>query len=366
MGYGIAVDSSGNVYITGETGSIDFPTGATPYDATLTGTSDAFVTKINASGDDILFSTYLGGSYADHGRGIAVDGTGNAYVMGHTFSYDFPMQNPYQPTKAGHYDAFVAKLSDDGTSLIYSTFLGGSELDWGSVIAVDGNGNAYVMGITNSTDFPTQNPYQAAKADYQDTFVAKLSDDGSSLIYSTYLGGSYYEYGNGIAVDNSGNVYVSGGTNSWNFPTQNPIQAYNAGSEDAFVSKLSDDGGSLIYSTYLGGHSDDKGQGIAVDGTGNAYVTGITASDDFPRTAGAFQENLLGVYDAFVAKLSANGSSLAYSTYLGGSSDEWGWGIAVDGTGNAYVTGFTCRLSHAESHSVCLRRQRRRFRCQAQ
>ncbi len=345
FGYGIAVDGSGNAYVTGVTSSDDFPT-QNPYQGTLVGgDEDAFITKFDSSGSALSYSTYLGGSDYDYGRGIAVDGSGNAYVTGYTDSNDFPTQNPYQGTRAGEYDVFITKLSPSGNTLSYSTYLGGYYSDWGNGIAVDGSGNAYVTGETRSDDFPTQNPYQATRAGEYDAFITKVSSSGSALSYSTYLGGSGDEKGRGIAVDGSGNAYVTGETWSSDFPTQNPYQGtYGGGEYDAFITKVSSSGSALSYSTYLGGSSYEGGYGIAVDGSGNAYVTGFTYSTDFPMK-NPYQGTHAGNWDAFITKLEFSDTTLSltlsYSTYLGGSSSDRGSGIAVDGTGNAYVTGET-------------------------
>jgi hypothetical protein len=342
QGHGIAVDSSGCAYITGYTDSADFPT-QNPYQGyqAQQGYGDVFVTKLSAAGNALVYSTYLGGSNTDEGYGIAVDSSGCAYVTGYTDSDDFPTQNPYQDTFQGDRDAFVAKLSAAGNSLVYSTYLGGSDYDYGYSIAVDSSGCAYVTGTTHSDDFPTQNPYQDTLQGDRNAFVTKLSAAGDSLAYSTYLGGSNQEYGYGIAVDSSGCAYVTGDTSSDDFPTNNPFQQNRAGGWDVFVTKLSADGNSLVYSTYLGGSTfHDLGRSIAVDSSGCAYVTGYTYSTDFP-TQNPYQDTLQGGGDAFVAKLSATGSSLVYSTYLGGSGGETVGGIAVDSSGCAYVTGTT-------------------------
>ena len=344
-GQGIAVDGSGNVYVTGWTASSNFPT-QDPYQETKAGNEniwDVFVTKLSSSGSTLTYSTYLGGGSYDFGTGIAVDGSGNAYITGCTQSSDFPTQNPYQAIYAGGiYDAFITKLSPSGSTLTYSTYLGGSNVDWGAGIAVDSSGNAYVTGCTRSSNFPTQNPYQGTYGGGDwDAFVTKLSSSGSALSYSTYLGESSDDRGAGITVDGSGNAYVIGNTDSTNFPTQNPYQGTNAGSDDAFITKLSSSGSTLTYSTYLGGSDIDGGTGIAVDGSGNAYVTGSTWSSDFP-TQNPYQGTFAGGdSDAFITILSSSGSTLTYSTYLGGSNVDWGSAIAVDGSGNTYVTGST-------------------------
>jgi hypothetical protein len=221
--------------------------------------------------------------------------------------------------------------------LVYSTYLGGSNYDEPFGIAVDSSGAAYLTGRTHSGDFPTLNPYQTVQGG-SDVFVTKLSSSGNSLVYSTYLGGTNWEVGNGIAVDGSGSVYVTGWTESTNFPTLNPYQA-KEGHSDAFVTKLSSSGNSLVYSTYLGGNSYDVGSGIVMDGSGAAYVTGWTFSTDFP-TLNPYQTDQ-GDIDAFVTKLSSFGNSLIYSTYLGGGDIDYSFSIAVDGSGAAYVTGWT-------------------------
>jgi hypothetical protein len=333
-GIGIAVDNSGCAYVTGYTYSPDFPT-VNPYQ-TFQGSTDVFVTKLSSAGNSLMFSTYLGGSSDDHGIGIAVDNSGCAHVTGETRSGNFPTVNPYQ-TQQGDWDAFVTKLSSAGNSLIYSTYLGGSSYDPSRGIAIDNSGCAYVTGYTNSANFPTENPYQTDQGDW-DAFVTKLSTAGNSLIYSTYLGGNGNDDGRVITVDASGCAYVTGATSSIDFPTVNPYQT-DQDTTDVFVTKLSSAGNSLIYSTYLGGNEWDYGNGIAVDNSGCAYVTGYTNSADFP-TENPYQTDQ-GDWDAFVTKLSSAGNSLIYSTYLGGSSRDYGRGIAVDNFGCAYVTGYT-------------------------
>ena len=345
-GNGIAVDASGNAYITGYTRSFDFPT-KNPYQETKAAEgqgTDIFVTKLSPSGS-ALYSTYLGAEDGfQQGHGIAVDDAGNAYITGYTTSDDFPIKNPYQATRAGSYDAFITKLNPSGSALVYSTFLGGDREDKGSGIALDSAGSAYITGGTYSGDFPMKNPYQDQESftGYYYAFVTKLSASGDALSYSTYLGGRSYSstWGNGIAVDAAGSAYVIGKTNSKDFPTQNPYQATKAGSwsNDAFITKLSPSGNALTYSTYLGGGEPDSGDAIAVDGLGNAYVTGSTGSYDFPMK-NPYQESKGSDDDAFVTIFSPSGTTLTYSTYLGGNRFDSGNGIAVDGSGNVYVAG---------------------------
>ncbi|MBX3083231.1 MAG: SBBP repeat-containing protein [Anaerolineae bacterium] len=337
VGVGIAVDSSGDVYLTGYTSSAWFPT-RDPFQASNAGYSDAFVTKLNARG--LVYSTYLGGGGNDFGIDIAIDGNGNAYLTGYTASTNFPTQNPFQVANAGDNDVFVAKLNATGATLLYSTYLGGDDDDSGQGIAVDSSGNAYLTGYTASINFPIQNAFQAANAGSRDAFVTKLNATGTALVYSTYLGGGFDDFGYSIAVDSSGNAYLTGLAASTNFPTQNAFQAANAGFSDAFVTKLDATGGALVYSTYLGGDDDDSGQGIAVDSNGNVHLTGGSASDNFPM-----QYPIYAMYrgedDVFVSTLNPTGSALVFSTYLGGDGDDGGLDIAVDSSDNIYLTGYT-------------------------
>ncbi len=336
----IAVDSSGNAYITGATTSTNFPT-RNPIQAVNRGGLDAFVAKFNSQGTNVIYSTYLGGTFGDGGRGIAVDPAGNAFVTGSTFSDDFPVQSAFQPTNRGQGDAFITRINSAGTALTYSSFLGGAGTDEAAGVAVDSAGNAYIVGNTGSGDFNTKNPLQPANRGQQDAFVTKVNPDGASLVFSTYLGGQRADLGNAIALDQSNNVYVTGSTASLNFPTQTPLQAtYGGGDQDAFVTRINAAGTALSYSTYLGGSFADVGSAIAVDPFGNAYVTGLTASLNFPLK-NPIQANNRGNNDAFIAKFNPQGTGFVYSTYLGGSNNDQGSGLAVNAAGTAYVTGAT-------------------------
>jgi uncharacterized repeat protein (TIGR01451 family) len=300
VGVGIAVDASGNAYITGYTFSTNFPTASPIYGSN---SWDAFVTKINAAGTSLVYSTYLGGSDYDFGFGIAVDTSGNAYITGYTYSTNFPTVSPIYGSNTGAPDAFVTKINAAGSSLAYSTYLGGYRDDYGYSIAVDTPGNAYITGYTCSTNFPTASPIYGSNAGICDAFVTKINASGNSLVYSTYLGGSDYDYGRSIAVDTSGNAYITGNAYSTNFPTASPIYGSNAGLSDAFVTKIYAGGSSLSYSTYIGGNDDDRGVGIAVDASGNAYITGWTYSTNFPTVSPIYGSNS-GSNDVFVAKIS--------------------------------------------------------------
>jgi len=334
----VAVDTAGNAYVTGSTSSPDFPiVGA--LQNTYRGNVDAYVSKLNADGSELLYSTYLGGSGGDGALSIAVDATG-IYLTGDTDSWDFPTRNPIQPTNHGSKDAFVTKINAAGNDLVYSTYLGGSDWESGWGIAVDALGNAHVRGDTRSNDFPVFRAIQPTRHGYVfSCYVAELNADGSALLYSTYWGGNAGEGGVGIGVDAEGNTYVGGYTFSTDFPTVNPIQDHLAGEQDTFLSKFSADGQTVIYSTYLGGTGDERSEGFTVDSWGNAYTVGYTTSTDFP-IANAIQPTNHGGYDAFVAKVNAAGNALIYSTYLGGSGDDQATGVAVDSAGNAYVSGF--------------------------
>src|SRR5580658_2318678 len=382
----VAVDSSGNAYIAGHTAtpSTDtppFPTTPDAYQPTCngctgSGTNNAFVTELDPTGTTLIYSTYLGGNNGDSANGIAVDSSGDAYIVGTTFSgnakpNDIPFPttgSAFQTTCAGSCtdgDAFVAELNTTTGALVFSTFLGGSAAEEGLAIAVDSQGGVYVTGLTTSTDFPTQSPYQpncssscsGGRTGDADVFVTKFSPGttvppGSTLAYSTYLGGTGNQNGNGIAVDSSGNAYVVGFTNASDFP---PVSAYQStcggcadGFESAFVTKF-DTSGAPDYSTFLSGTeyptgaAGDNATSIAVDSTGAAYVAGSTTSTNFP-TVSAFQAacaNACSGGDAFVTKFNAAGSALTYSTYLGGSGADQANGIAVDAAGNAFVTGQT-------------------------
>jgi hypothetical protein len=339
---GIAIDGSGNAYVTGYTASANFPTSGA-YQSSYGGGGDVFITKLSSSGNALAYSTFLGGSAGDEGYDITVDGSGNAYVLCTTGSADLPTVNAFQSTYAGEIDAFVAKLSSSGNTLLYSTYLGGTGTDQPSGIAVDGNGNAYLTGYTRSIDFPTVNAYQSSRHSDYDVFVSKLNNSGNTLLYSTYLGGSNEDIGYGITIDGSGNAYITGNTFSADFPMSNPYQSSNAGNGDAFITKLNSNGNSLLYSTYLGGTGTDGATGIAIDLSGNAYATGNTTSTNFP-TLNAYQSAKAGTRDMFITKLNSSGGSIVYSTYLGGSSGgdyEFGYGIAVDANGSSFVTGLT-------------------------
>ena len=403
-GFGVAVDASGNIVIAGTTSSTNFPS-ANAFQSQVSGSEDIFVTKFNPSGTSLIYSTYLGGPGDDNCEGMTLDSTGNAYVTGFTASNGFPVKNPIQSKRTGgqnvflsEFDpnglllfstfyggsgidqaygiatdssgvylagsttsanfptlnayqskipsptsAFLAKFAPGGTSVIYSTFLGGA--GGGSIayaLAVDSSQSAYVAGQTGSPSFPLLNPFQSQKkspAGSTDVFVTKFAPAGNALAYSTYLGGGGTQSPAGIAVDSSGNAYVTGGTSSNNFPTLNPLQASTGGQYDEYVTKLNSSGNGLVYSTYIGGKANDTSIAIRVDSSGDAYVTGYSLSTNFPTTTNAFQPTSGGNWDATVLELNAAGSGYIYSTYLGGSGLDYSTSLALDSFGNVYVTG---------------------------
>jgi hypothetical protein len=348
LGSGIAVDSAGDAYVTGQTETRDFPTTPGAFERTSFGGPHAFVTRLNSTGSALIYSTLLGGTDngSDFGSAIAVGAGGAAYVTGQTSASDFPTTpGAFKRTLGGGQHAFVTRLNGSGSSLDYSTYVGGNGFDLGSGIAVDAGGNAYITGQTTSSNFPiTPGAFNPTSGFVANAFVSKLNPAGSALVYSTFLGKGD---GHGSAVDAAGNAYVTGHTDSATFPTTPGAFRRTFGGDrfgrgdDAFVTRLNSTGSGLLYSTYLGGSAFDVGNGIAVDGSGNAYVVGQTGSADFPTTAGALQRTFGGFFDAFVAKLNPNGSALIYSTYFGGTASDSANGIAVDADENAYVTGET-------------------------
>jgi uncharacterized repeat protein (TIGR01451 family) len=357
-GHGIAVDGAGGAYVTGSTESDDFPSHNPVQTDHGGGTYDAFVTQIISAGGSytLAYSTYLGGSNDDLARDIAVDGAGDAYVVGYTHSSDFPTTaNAIQTDQAGA-DAFVTGIVDAGGAYVYSTYLGGGGNDRGWGIAVNGAGDAYVTGYTASSDFPSHNAIQPNRRGLDDAFVTQIIEAGGvyTYAYSTYLGGQSADQGNDISVNSAGDACVTGYTISSDFPTHRAIQPSRAGGYDAFVTQIisASEVYTYAYSTYLGGGDEDRGQGIAVDDVGNAYVTGITYSDDFP-TRHPIQTDQ-GTFDAFVTEIISASEvyTYAYSTYLGGSGGDRGQDIAVDNSGNAYVTGYTSSNDFPTRHGT--------------
>ena len=344
IGYSIALDTRGDAFITGQTSSTNFPISNDAYQTTLTSVvGNAFVTELNSTGTGLIYSTYIGGSYrtdGEYGFSIAVDGSGNAYITGWTDSPDYPTTTgAYQTALSASENAFVTKLNSTGTALIYSTLIGGSNIingDFGYAIAIDAAGNAYITGQAYSSDYPTTSgAYQTAPG----IFVTKVNPSGSDLIYSTCIGGC--GIGKSIAIDAGGNAYITGYTQCA-YPSTSG--AFQTASANCFVTKLNSTGSGLIYSTFIDGNQVNS---IALDMSGNAYITGWTDSPNFPTTSDAYQTTLNAsptpyTYgNAFITEFNSTGSGLVYSTYIGGNTFDVGNSIAIDGIGNAYITGET-------------------------
>ncbi len=382
-GYAIKVDTDGNAYVTGETLSTDFPVtpgaySTPPYDV------DVFVTKLNPTGSALVWSSRIGGDYVDRPHDLAIDAQGNAYIIGDTYNWGGAVRlypttpGAFQPVVGHAVNAFVTKLRADGAALVYSSFHSGDDsqgTDLGYGIAVDPSGAAYITGETTSLDYPLVNAFDTTLGGARDAFVAKINPAGSALVYSTYLGGTYSDVGGrdrgrAIAVDAAGHAYVTGWTDTFDldftpqddgFPTTpNAFQPDASGIpsggggipvEDAFVTKLSPAGNTLVYSTYLGG-AIQEGQGfngidnawdIAIDAQGYAYIAGHSNSTDFPihRPLSGQGSYHGGQDDGFITKLGPDGSSLAFSSFIGTNSLDEAWGVDVDSAGNAYVVGLT-------------------------
>jgi hypothetical protein len=359
----IAVDGTGNAYVTGNALYSGLPLIPSPPICTYQGGQDAFIIKFNSAGSTVLYSTYLGGTDEDVPWSIAVDDAGQAYVTGQTKSLDFKTTSGalHENFQGGGYDGFVSKINTDGTALVYSTYLGGSGNDYPAGITADGAGNSYVTGQTySSTDFSTLTPMRAWAGGPTDAFITKLNPNGTAMLNFTYLGGSSADGGNSIALDKAGNIYLTGYTASTNFPPVNAFQnSKGGGTHDAFVAKIDAAWSGLVYSTYLGGSGNDYGQRIALDTSGNAYVTGLTQSSNFP-TKNSLQPYLGGApgtsYGSkFVTKFSSSGGALHYSTFLGGSRESMTSGgpcIGVDRAGNAYVTGTTSSTDYPTKNAL--------------
>jgi hypothetical protein len=368
-GDALALDSAGNAYVIGYTSSTNFPSTAgvyQPHCANNCSYADVFVTEINASQTNLVYSTYLGGSRDDFGYGIFVDASGNAYLTGQTFSADFPTTSGAFQTACGGGvctggEGFVTKLNSTGSALIYSTYLAGSTINLANAIVVDNAGDAYVTGWTDSTDFPTTAGVvqpTCSCSTYPDAFLTKLNSGGTGLVYSTYLGGpSNGDYSYSVAVDSLGNAYLGGYTASTDFPVtagayQTTLPAVTAG----FISKLNSTATALVYSTFLGGHGTLTSpcgacvSAIAVDSAGDVFAGGLAWTTNFPTTAGAFQTAYAGgFHDAFVTKLNPQGNGLIFSTYLGGTDDDGLTSLAIDSSGNVYLRGNTFSVNFPTS-----------------
>lgn len=340
---GLTVDSTGSVYMAGSTESTDFPI-LSSFGLALQGPSDAFVVKLTAALDQFFYSTLVGGSGAEQGVSVAADSGGNAFISGQTTSADFPTFAAVQPTYGGgDSDAFVSKITANGQTLIYSTFLGGTgseDTALRSGISVDTSGNATVSGDTVSDNFPVKNALRATKsgsASSSDGFVAKINSSGSDFVYSTYLGGSDDDFALGLAGDSAGNAYVTGRTKSTSFTGSSVTRPSNTNS-DAFVAKINADASAFSYLTFIGGTGDESGNAIAIDSAGNVVIGGTSTGG--ATTVKSIQSFSRGGADAFVARLGSTGS-VTFSTYIGGSDEDSALAVDFTSDGFIYVGGFT-------------------------
>lgn len=310
----VAVDSDDNIIVVGETHSADFPI-RDAYDSTFSGV-DVFVSKFSSEGS-LLWSTFLGGSTYNSGKSVAVDLNDNIVIVGYTESSDFPTKSAYDSTFDGLTDVFVSKLSSTG-NFLWSTFLGGNETEWRASVIVDHSDNIIVTGETGSGDFPTRDAYNSNPNGWADAFVSKFSSTGN-LLWSTYLGGNDEDDGNSIAVDRENNIVIVGNTESADFPTKNAYDStYHGDYGDIFVSKFST-GGSLLWSTFLGGYETEAFPSAAIDSANNIIVVGMTTSKDFP-IKNAYDSTLNGWQDIFICKFALEGN-LLWSTFLGGTDE---------------------------------------------
>jgi fibronectin type 3 domain-containing protein len=344
----MALDGAGNVWIAGSTTSGNLPTTLNALNDTHNGgTTDVFLAQLAANGSILLYSSYLGGSGNDGARDLAFDATGNVWVTATTSSANFPTTTDALNAthNGGTYDVFLALVAANGSVLLYSTYLGGSGNELGWDLALDAVDNVWVAGYTESGDFPTTADALNTTANGgREVFLALLAANGSDLLYSTYLGGSNDDDALSLALDGAGNVWFTGYTYAGtpNFPTTPDAlnTTYNGGTYDAYVAQLAANGSALLYSTFLGGTGDDEGGMLALNGAGNVWVLGSTSSE-FPTTSDAVNTTNPGGLDAFVAQIAADGSALLYSTYLGGDATDRGHALAVNAVGNVWIAGYT-------------------------
>ena len=343
-GGAITIDDKGNAYVTGYTYSQDFPTNSEAYDTTQNGYEDLFAIKLNPDGSDLLYSTYIGGSDTDYGRAITIDFEGNAYVTGETWSEDFPTTvGAFDNSYNGWGDTFVVKLNEVGSSITFSTLMGGYDVEEGWAIEVDDDLNIFVAGYSSSPDCPTTiGAYDNTHNGKPDVLIFKLNSEGSSLIYSTFVGAPGQDVAYDMRIDDNGCAYVSGHTRSVNFPTTigSHDNTYNGGFADAFALKLNSEGTDLVFSTFIGGSEWDESIGLAINSNGDMIITGWTNSTDFPITSNAYDTSHNGENDVFLLQLNSDGSSLRYSTFIGGSADEVGTSIVLTTESNMFVTGW--------------------------
>ncbi len=347
-GYDIALDDTGDIYITGHTYSNNFPVTPNAYDITHDGQSDIYVTKLNATGNGLIFSTLIGGGSWEFTREIEVDANGNSFLIGETRSEDFPTKNAYNSTHEGqgNYDIFVTKLNATGSGLVFSTFLGGVENDRGESLVLDNAGNTYIYGYSESANFPTKNAYNATHSGGSDIIVAKLNATGNGLEFSTFLGGSNRDegFGSNIALDNNDNIYITGYTNSPNFPTYNAYNDTHGGDYDVFLTKLNATGNGLVFSTFIGANDTEYGYSLVLDANNNIHIVGTTKSPSFP-THNAFNDTFGGEEDIFLLTINTTGNGLLSSTFFGSNDSDYANAMVMDTNGDIYIAGATSSLN---------------------
>jgi hypothetical protein len=335
----IKVDEEGFAYICGSSSSKNFPLINSIQDKN-NGMSDIFILKLSPSGKELIYCTLIGGNDDDLARDLVLDENGCVYVTGRTKSKDFPIINGFDNTHNGTWDAFVVKISAEGNELLYSSYIGGVNDEWGYGIAIDDSKNVYLCGNTSSPDLPIKNAFDAENNN-EDAYFMKINISQNELIYSSYLGGDEGEKGWNLDIDDEECIYICGRTNSPDFPVMNPIQKIKSNGWDAYITKISSEGDSLVYSTFIGGEGvEEEANRITIDQQGCAYSTGYTVSNDFP-VMNPFDGEYGGKWDSFVIKLNPTGDKLLYSTYLGGRNSDDGYRVAVDNQGNFYATGWT-------------------------
>lgn len=336
----IEIDGSGNVYLCGYTrSSTGFPIINAQNDTFGGGLYDGYLMKVNSTGNGLIFSTFLGGNSYDSPRALELDAIGNIYVVGDTQSNDFPIVNAFSDTKGAGYDLFLSKYSPSGQDLLYSTFIGGDDMDIGIDIALDTDGYCYLIGYTHSTDYPTYNAMNSTKNGVQDIIITKMKPGEPSLNYSTYFGCSGNNQGRGIAVDAAGVAYIVGWASTSDYPLKNEIQIHQ-GNNDVVVTAINQTGTGVLFSTYLGTTSTDEGNDIAIGPDGHVYITGSAAGNGIP-VENAYDSTYAGSNDVIVAKFNLAGDELEFCTYLGGTSSDYGWRIAVHTDGTMFITGGT-------------------------
>ncbi len=361
VGISVYIDKNNNSYITGysQDGTVDYPTTTGAYDKTYNGGRDVFVTKMNSSGTGLLYSTFIGGSSSSEtGYSIKVDSVGNAYITGYSedSTTDYPTTTGvFDTTHNGKCDAFITKLNSTGSNLLFSTFLGGSEDDIALDIELNTDGNIFITGYTVSSNFPaTSGAYDTTFGgnNYNDGWITKLSQNGTSLVYSTFIGGSNEDVCRALVIDSNGDAYLTGNTKSTDFPvTSGALDTSHNNNDDVFIVKVGKTGASLVFSTYIGGSASDIGMDIDIDGNGYCYFTGYSeysfnATTDYPTTSGAYDTSHNGYTDGFVSKINSTGSSLVYSTFIGGSNDDQSKCINIDPYGIAHISGWTYQANY--------------------